>query len=648
MMARDTLDLFADAEDCMKRSPTVVFVSFLLVLSGVVLFGSVPASSGSCPELVGRVPYGPSRAVDAVGDFAYYSSGSMLMIADVANPAAPVVVGELQMPDFVQDIMVAGGYAHVVCGYEGYFLVDVSLPSSPVIVGSYATVSYFGWAFAGGVTESGNLVLVADGAPGLTILDVSQPDQVEYVSEVIALNSNYVEVRGSQVFLTGYDGLRIVDITNPTVPVIVGSAPGGPDGLGGFAVVGNYLYAIGYSDGLKIYDISVPTAPVEVNAIAPPVSGDVIESNGLLFVSVGNELSVFELTDPTAPGNLGAADLGAGRIAVSGTNVYGACHQDGLQVVDVSDPTDPVETGSIPAIGWTLSIAASESLMFAPGKTSEIRAFDTSNPSNPVQISVTETEGPEWDLEVAGDVLFVATGSAFRRIDISNPYMPVEIGAHGNGAHGMEISGDDLYLAASGRLEIFDISNPASPLFRGRVTLPVDASKVAVTNDHAYVSVVGHGLQIVDVSDPTHPTVVGEYGGGEYFKDVAASGAHVFVASFDGLHILDVTVPEAPVRIALWDIDGSVSAVDVSGIYVYFGGDPLTVLDVTDPSHPIPFGRMDPMLAPGAPEQVKVIGDMVYLAHFIGGVSIVRGCHAIFVDGFESGDTTAWFAADAL
>jgi len=626
----------------MRRSPTVVVFTFLLVLSGVLLLGSGPASSRSCPELVGRVPYGPSRAVDALGDFAYYGSGSMLMIADVANPSAPVVVGELQMPDLVQDVMVAGGYAHVVCGYEGYFLVDVGVPSSPEIVGGYATGPFSGWAFAGGVTASGNLVFVADGSPGLTILDVSKPGQIEYVSEVIALNSYYVEVRGSQVFLTGYDGLRIVDITDPTVPVIVGSAPGGPNGLWGFAVVGDYAYVGAYSDGLMIFDISSPTAPVEVNTIIPPFAFDVVELNGLLYVADGWELSVYDLTDPTAPGSLGAAVLNPIRIAVNGTNVYGACHEDGLQVVDVSDPTNPVETGSIPATGWTLSVAVSESLMFAPGRGGEIRVFDTSSPSNPIQISVAETQGPMWDLDVAGDVLFVATGSAFRRIDISDPHMPVEIGALGNGAIGMEISGDHIYLAASDKLEIFDISNPASPSFRGRVTLPYLSRKVAVTNNHAFVRVAGYGLQIVEVSDPTHPTVVGVYGDGENFSDVAASGNHVFVAASDGLHILDVTVPSAPVQIALWDIDGSVSAVGVSGIYAYVGGDPLTVLDVSDPSHPFLFGRLDSMLAPGGPEQVKVAGDMVYLAHYIGGVSIVRGCHAIFVDGFESGDTTAW------
>ena len=73
----------------------------------VVGMGSAPLLAQNCPDLVGRVPYGPARAVDVFGDHVYYSSGSMLMIADVSDPAVPIVVGELQMPDLIRDIRVA-------------------------------------------------------------------------------------------------------------------------------------------------------------------------------------------------------------------------------------------------------------------------------------------------------------------------------------------------------------------------------------------------------------------------------------------------------------------------------------------------------------------------------------------------------------
>jgi len=224
----------------------------------------------------------------------------------------------------------------------------------------------------------------------------------------------------------------------------------------------------------------------------------------------------------------------------------------------------------------------------------------------------------------------------------------VDLGGISNGAIGIEISGDFAYLASlSGKLVIMDISDPAYPTTQGSVALPVNARKVAVSGSHAYVTVVGHGIQVVDVSDPNNPTVVGEFGAGEYYYDVDASGNHIFVADTDGLHILDVTVPATPIEVGHYYGGSSVISVAVNGSQAYLGEDELRVIDVSDPTNPHSIGVLSAMEATGYAERIKVEGDFVYLAHRIGGVSIVRGCHAIFVDGFESGDTTAWTTADA-
>ena len=112
-----------------------------MVLSAVCVFaeGESPLSAQSCPELVSKVPYGPSRAVSQVGDHAYFSSGAVLMIADVTDPAAPVVVGELELPGEIREIKVLGGYAHIACNIWGYWMVDVSVPLAPVVAGSFTS-----------------------------------------------------------------------------------------------------------------------------------------------------------------------------------------------------------------------------------------------------------------------------------------------------------------------------------------------------------------------------------------------------------------------------------------------------------------------------------------------------------------------------
>ena len=623
----------------MTRHPKITTSVLVLVVTVISLFGSGPVSSQDCPELVGRVPYGPARTVASAGDYVYYSSGSVLMIADVSNPVAPMAVGELQLPDLIQGIEVADEIAHVVCGDHGYWMVDVGLPSAPSIVGSYPT-----GGFAGGVAVSGDLVFVADGMPGLTILDVSQPSSIELVSQLYVVNSYAVEVLGPHAYLVGWDGLRIVDVSDPSLPVILGSDP--QPGLQ-LVVSGDYAYVAAYPVGLRVYDVSSPGAPVEVNMITMGVA-DVEVANNLLYVTDGYRLVVFDLSDPASPSQIGEAPAAAGRVAVNGNHAHVACGNQGLRVFDVNDPTAPVEVAVLDTPGQTLSVAASGPLVFADGGGDQVRVFDTTNPASPVKIAVAESDGPIWDLAVVEDWVYVANGGSFRKIDVSDPHAPVDLGGISNGAIGIEISGDFAYLASfSGKLVIMDISDPAYPTTQGSVALPVNARKVAVSGSHAYVTVVGHGIQVVDVSDPNNPTVVGEFGAGEYYYDVDASGNHIFVADTDGLHILDVTVPATPIEVGHYYGGSSVISVAVNGSHAYLGEDELRVIDVSDPTNPHSIGVLSAMEAAGYAERIKVDGDLVYLAHYIGGVSIVRGCHAIFVDGFESGDTTAWTTADA-
>jgi hypothetical protein len=605
------------------------------------VMGAISAPSQVCPELVGRVPYGPTRAVAADGNHVYYGSGSVLMIADATIPAAPVVMGELQLPGLIQDIEVENGFAHVVCGVPGYVLVDVADPSAPEIAGSFVTGPFPGWAFAGGVTVSGSLVFVADGSPGLTILDVSQPGNIQYVSEADVLNSYYVTVREPYVYVTGYDGIRIVDVSNPSSPVV--AARSFEEGYG-LDVVGDYAYVGGSMDGLRVYDVTTPGALVQINLIGSLVGAvDVAAANGHLYVATGYRLDVMDLVDPVSPSTVGKAVMGAIKVAVDGDQAYASCHSSGLRIVDVSVPATPVEVAVLATPGWTLSVAASDSLMFAPGGNDEVRVFDTTDPADPVQISVAVSDGPFWDLEAVGDALYVANASSLRWIDVSDPLAPFEIGSNGNGARGFDVAGDRLYIASSAdRFEVFDISQPTSPAFQGRLMLPDSAHKVAVTSGHAYVAVWDHGLQIIDVSTPGGLSVVGAYGGVEYFSDVAASDSHVFVVGSGDLRILDVTTPASPIEVAIYDVGSGVRSVDVAGQYAYLGREPMTVLDIADPSSPVAIGALDPTLAPGDAEQVKVVGDMVYVAHYIGGVSIVRGCHTLFVDGFESGGVGDW------
>ena len=107
----------------------------IVSLAVVLALAAVPAPAQDCPELVGRWPYGPSFAVAVSGDFAYFGSGTMMMVADVSDSSAPAVVGGVALPDLPQFITVDGGYAYVADWSAGLRVINVSTPSAPVEVG---------------------------------------------------------------------------------------------------------------------------------------------------------------------------------------------------------------------------------------------------------------------------------------------------------------------------------------------------------------------------------------------------------------------------------------------------------------------------------------------------------------------------------
>jgi hypothetical protein len=118
-------------------------------------------------------------------------------------------------------------------------------------------------------------------------------------------------------------------------------------------------------------------------------------------------------------------------------------------------------------------------------------------------------------------------------------------------------------------------------------TVP-DAFNQAVVGDYAYVA--GTGIDIIDISDPASPTVVGgieAVGGG-----VAANWPYLYSGSIESFSVFDVSDPTDPIQLASIPVSNSVSPSDVvygSGHVFYLSnGDSrnLVCVDVTNPSQP--------------------------------------------------------------
>jgi hypothetical protein len=122
------------------------------------------------------------------------------------------------------------------------------------------------------------------------------------------------------------------------------------------------------------------------------------------------------------------------------------------------------------------------------------------------------------------------------------------------------------------------------------------------------------GLQVIDVSNPASPAVVGSCGAGWYAVDVAVNGSYAYVAATNsGMQVVDISDPAHPVVRGSCNVGGFNQGVEYSGGYVLLadGYDGVKVIDVSNPASPVVVGSQS---TPRAARRSTVFGPRVYLA----------------------------------
>ncbi len=205
--------------------------------------------------LVSSVSVPNARRVVPFGIHLFVAAGSDgLVVIDIADHTSASVVGALPTIN-ARDVRLyshfQGGKDFAVRAYVadpgyGVRVVDL-LPDfeSPQLVaglpllGATGLDTYTRYVDASATLPSleHDYLYVAAGVAGLHIFDITQPDAIVEVSQVTSLGGNVVDVDVcSDLAPPGVDdfaylanttfGLQVVDVTNPTAPVSLGTAPG--------------------------------------------------------------------------------------------------------------------------------------------------------------------------------------------------------------------------------------------------------------------------------------------------------------------------------------------------------------------------------------------------------------------------------------
>lgn len=405
-----------------------------------------------------------------------------------------------------RDVAVANGYAFVVTGSNAggaaLYILDVSLPASPVLVGSLdpggrlqAIAMHGAYAYVATDRNLGELLVV-------NIRDLAHPVAVRSINLPGNQDGRSLAVDGRYLYL-GTDGsnssaapdeFHVFALDDPSNPTKLSSfsMEGANPNIHGLAARGGIVYAATSSDVQEVQaiDVSDPVRPVlrgSLNLAGGDDATSISVSGNTAYLTRGGSGSfvTLDLTNPFQPTVLGSMGTNGAALdaVVLGSFAYLATNASAAEFlrVDISNPSQPKFAGTANLDGEARAITALGPFVYitTDGNAQEF-AVVGNDPSSPVALSqkaVLDLPGSAdaRALVVQGTVALLGTeenpaGPEFVALDIRNPVAPRQIGSAeiGGSVLGISVGGSYALLVTSvdgAELQTFDVSDPANPRF---------------------------------------------------------------------------------------------------------------------------------------------------------------------------------------
>lgn len=350
---------------------------------------------------------------DAAGDqsrllVATQSDG--LQLLDLADPAAPLAIGNPVRPRFVHAVALAGD---VVVALDSWQSVRALVASDDGVLHEAGAVS-----FQNRLEDLATVTPVAVAAIGggrLEMIDVGTPSTPR-IRRSLQLSGDVLAAAGTLLATSVGDGgpadLRLVDVTDSFAPQVVAElaladADGTPVSyVSALLVTGDTVLAVG------------ETEPQVCNFFDEWWEGEYV-------------LLALDVSEPANPALLGSVNLGCewvSSVAVAdgwAWAVHPGVHGSRLDTVDLSDPARPelVDSryGVVPADSVSLTVAGGLALVPVndTDRGPSILALDLVDPRHLQRLGSVTLQGGALDVATDGDHVVVAAGfSGVAAIDL--------------------------------------------------------------------------------------------------------------------------------------------------------------------------------------------------------------------------------------
>ena len=318
----------------------------------------------------------------------------------------------------------------------GNYSVVVSSPyGSTTSAVATVTINAYGTPLARGSIDTpgsglatavqGRYAFIADGAAGLRVVDVNDPDAPVHVANYAPTGFVYgVCIQTNLLYLAlGTNGLEIVNISEPTAPVRVGGCDTPGKAFNVDVQGGNAFVADGAS-GLQVISVTNPASPSIIATYdTPGIAHDVRVSNQHAFIADGIEgLHIATVSTPASPSFVITYETSgpATAVRIVGNRAYIAAGTQGLLVLDVDDPASPTELGNYPTGENVVGLDVNGTLVMLANSSGGYLVLDATTPASISLVGSNSTGGIALGAQIVGHMAFLSSGTnGLRLVELS-------------------------------------------------------------------------------------------------------------------------------------------------------------------------------------------------------------------------------------
>jgi hypothetical protein len=588
-------------------------------------------------RMIGKWGRGPSVEVTGRDSLVFLSLGSEVAIVNFSNPDSPQVMSEVQASGLVVQAAVKDSFLYIGAntGVAGLEVWNILNPAAPVFRGRALTrLTDFC------VKDTFAYVTMRMSSPArdtFKVYNLADPTNPALVGSCLD-SGDAVTVAGNTVIQADWHDLHAIDVSDPANPHRVGTYPGYAISVearnticcAGFRLsqspethrfvvldISNpaSIHELGRLDDAGAYDICLADTfaylsgyesdyPLRIVSIADSAHPRLIGSNASLTQSyamwanparsfalvadAGYGLAVFNTTNTAVPmlDTQVVAASAAYDVALDAGRAYVASYEAGLQIIDVTDPTRPSTLGNYDSslvAPAARSCVARDSFAYMPWFSARMfRSVDVTDPAHPTFAGDDSGPGPAEDMVLADTIVYCAS----------------------------------YYLAA------FNVARPRAPTLIGScVAGDLNSAGLCLKDTIAYFAGPFDGLKVFSIANPASPRLLTTLSG---FRSWGCDVVDTFLLApstrDESLHIWNVADPSSPRVVSTVYLKGGGADIKIRGDYAYTGGQPLQIVDIRDPLHPV---VIDSISLPYGVRRFCTDSTHVYAACYNAGVCVL-------------------------